>query len=153
MINFTSMVLCIPRPLCRRPLYSQIQKKAFARRPMYTKNGQSFVVLIEPPKLRSLMVTKIVSTDVDMSIDLKYSPLTVHSNCNSSIILASYSIPRFAGVVSSLLSSDIVQSETLSCIQHSVIAIFRPSDFGWWISCYITVKSDTVSFNRYSVGR
>ena len=99
------------------------------------------------------MVTTIVSRDVDMSIDLKYSPLTVHSNCNSSIILASYSIPRFAGVVPSLLSSDIVQSQTLSCIQHSIVAIFRPSDFGWWVSCCITVKSDTASFYSYRVGR
>ena len=112
-----------------------------------------FVPLIEPAELRSQMVTTVVSTDVDMSIDLKYSPLTVHSNCNSSIILASYSILRYAGVVPSLLSSDIAQSKSLSCIQHSVVAIFRPSDFGWWISCCVTVKSDTASFNSYRVGR
>jgi len=79
--------------------------------------------------------------------------LTVHSNYNRGIILASYSIPHFTGVVPTLLSSDIVQSKSLSYIQHSIVAIFRPSDFGWWVSCCITVKSDTASFNSYRVGR
>ena len=120
---------------------------------MWGAPGVLICTFFEPAELRTQTVTTVVSTDVDMSIDLKYSPLTVHSNCNSSIILASYSILRYAGVVPSLLSSDIVQSKSLSCIQHSVVAIFRPSDFGWWISCCVTEKSATTSFNSYSVGR